>query len=48
MHLVAEAVYERAAGPIGWLLEQALHRPLRRQALRDALWRLKLTVEGRL
>ena len=48
VHLVAEAVYEPAGGPIGWLLEIALHRAVRRQALRDALWRLKLAVEGRL
>ncbi|MSQ37748.1 MAG: hypothetical protein EXR61_05485 [Chloroflexi bacterium] len=47
VHLIAEAVYEPAGGPIGWLLEMALHRSVRRQALRDALWRLKLVVEGR-
>ena len=48
VHLVLEAAYEPAGGPIGWLLEETLHRPLRRQALRDALWLLKLTVEGRI
>lgn len=47
VHLIAEAVYEPAGGPFGWLLELALHRPVRRQALRDALWRLKLSAEGR-
>lgn len=47
VHLVAELSYEPAAGPIGWALEEIAHRPSRRQALRDALWRLKLLAEGR-
>ena len=47
VHLVAELVYEPANGPVGWALEEVVHRPLRRQALRDALWRLKLLAEGR-
>lgn len=47
LHLVAELRYEPAGGPLGWALEEVVHRPLRRQALRDALWRLKLLAEGR-
>ena len=47
VHLLAELAYDPVGGPFGWLLEMALHRPLRQQALRDALWRLKLIVEGR-
>lgn len=47
VHLVAELVYEPAGGPLGWALEEVVHRPSRRQALRDALWRLKLLAEGR-
>ena len=47
VHLTLEAVYTPATGLLGWLLEPALHRPLRRQALRDALWRLKQVAEGR-
>lgn len=47
VHLVAELLYEPAGGPIGWALEEVMHRPSRRQALRDALWRLKLLAEGR-
>jgi hypothetical protein len=47
VHLVAEIVYEPARGPVGWLLEELLHRPGRRQALRDALWQVKLLAEGR-
>ena len=47
VHLTLEAGYTPAAGLLGWLLEPALHRPLRRQALRDALWRLKQVAEGR-
>ena len=47
VHLTLEAAYTPAAGLLGWLLEPSLHRPLRRQALRDALWRLKQVAEGR-
>ncbi|MGE0229229.1 MAG: SRPBCC family protein [Dehalococcoidia bacterium] len=47
VHLTAEIAYEPAGGAIGWLLEETMHRPMRRQALRDALWRLKLLIEGR-
>ena len=46
VHVTAEFAYEPAAGPFGPLLEMAVHAPLRRQALRDALWRLKLLAEG--
>lgn len=47
VHLTVEAGYEPAGGPLGWLIEEAVHRPVRRQAFRDALWRLKLLIEGR-
>ena len=47
VHVTVEAGYQPAGGALGWLLESAVHRPLRRQAFRDALWRLKLLVEGR-
>ncbi|RLT27103.1 MAG: hypothetical protein DWI48_04525 [Chloroflexi bacterium] len=47
VHLLAELIYEPAGGPFGWALEEVMHRPARRQALRDALWRLKLLAEGR-
>jgi hypothetical protein len=46
VHVTAEFAYEPAGGPLGALLEMAVHAPLRRQALRDALWRLKLLAEG--
>ncbi len=46
VHVTAEFAYERAGGLLGALLESAVHAPLRRQALRDALWRLKLLAEG--
>ena len=46
VHVTAEFAYEPAGGPFGALLEMAVHAPLRRQALRDALWRLKLLAEG--
>jgi hypothetical protein len=47
VHLTVEAGYHPAGGPLGWLLEMTMHAPVRRQALRDALWRLKLLIEGR-
>jgi hypothetical protein len=47
VHVTLEAGYEPSAGPIGWLLEETMQRPARRQAFRDALWRLKLLAEGR-
>ena len=46
VHVTVEAGYQPAGGVLGWLLEETVHRPLRRQAFRDALWRLKLLVEG--
>jgi hypothetical protein len=46
VHVTAEFAYFPAGGPLGALLETAVHAPLRRQALRDALWRLKLLAEG--
>lgn len=46
VHVTAEFAYEPAGGLLGPLLELAFHAPLRRQALRDALWRLKLLAEG--
>lgn len=45
VHLTVEAAYRPAGGPLGALLESLLYRSLRRQAFRDALWRLKLLVE---
>ena len=47
VHVTLEAGYEPSGGPLGWIVEEAVHRPVRRQAFRDALWRLKLLVEGR-
>lgn len=47
VHLTGEVAYEPAGGPFGWVMEETMHRPMRRQALRDALWRLKLLIEGR-
>jgi polyketide cyclase/dehydrase/lipid transport protein len=47
VHLTVEAGYEPSRGLLGWLLEETVHRPARRQAFRDALWRLKLLSEGR-
>lgn len=47
VHLTAEIAYEPARGAFGWVMEETAHRPMRRQALRDALWRLKLLIEGR-
>lgn len=46
VHVTAEFAYEPAGGLLGPFLELAFHAPLRRQALRDALWRLKLLAEG--
>jgi hypothetical protein len=47
VHVTVEAAYTPAPGFLGGLLEPAIHRPLRRQALRDAVWRLKQVAEGR-
>ena len=46
-HLSVETHYHPAGGPFGPLLDLTLHRPHRRQAFRDALWRLKLLIEKR-
>lgn len=46
-HLSVETHYHPAGGPFGPLLDLTLHRPHRRQAFRDALWRLKLLIEER-
>ena len=42
---VVEVHYRGAGGPLGPLLDLALHRSHRRQAFRDALWRLKQSLE---
>ncbi|MEE8337041.1 MAG: hypothetical protein V3R95_03175 [Dehalococcoidia bacterium] len=51
VHVTVEAAYRLPGGPLGRLLEPLLEPllwgPLRRQAYRDALWRLKSLVEGR-
>lgn len=46
VHLTAEATYALPAGPLGPLLDLMLLRSPRRQALREALWRLKQHVEA--
>ncbi len=46
VHLTAEATYSLPAGPLGPLLDLTLLRGARRQALREALWRLKQHVEA--
>lgn len=46
VHVTLAAGYRPAGGLTGPLLDLLLHRPRRRQALRDALWRLKRRVEG--
>jgi uncharacterized membrane protein len=46
VHLTAEATYALPRGPLGPLLDLLLLRNPRRQALRDALWRLKQHVEA--
>ena len=45
VHVTLEAEYRPAGGLVGALLEPLLYYPLRRQAFRNALWRLKLFVE---
>lgn len=47
VHVEAQLVYLPASGPLGWALEEMLQRPARQQAMRDALWRLKLVAEGK-
>ncbi len=46
VHLTVEVAYRPADGVLGSLLELPLYGPLRRQAFRDALWKLKLLIEG--
>ena len=45
VHVTLAVGYRPAGGLTGPLLDLLLHRPRRRQALRDALWRLKRRVE---
>lgn len=47
VHVAAQLAYLPASGPLGWALEEVMQRPARAQALRDALWRLKLVAEGK-
>ncbi len=46
VHVTLAVGYRPAGGLTGPLLDLLLHRPRRRQVLRDALWRLKRRVEG--
>ncbi len=45
VHLTVEAVFEPRRGLLGPLLELALLRPQRTQALRESIWRLKQVIE---
>ena len=45
VHVTVDVQYQPAGGLFGTLLEQLLYDGLRRQAYRDALWRLKHLVE---
>ena len=47
VHLLVEAIYTPAGGFAGVVLDVLLQRVHRRQALRDAVWRLKHVLEGR-
>ena len=47
VHVTVEMAYAPSNNLLGGLFEAALHAPMRRQALRDALWRLKQVCEGR-
>ena len=47
VHVTVEMAYAPSSNLLGGLLEATIHAPLRRQALRDALWRLKQVCEGR-
>ena len=47
VHVTVEMAYAPSTSLLGGLLEAAIHAPMRRQALRDALWRLKQVCEGR-
>ena len=46
VHLEVQAVYTPPGGFPGAVLDALLVRSHRRQALRDALWRLKYVLEG--
>ena len=46
VHLLVEAIYTPAGGFAGALLDVLVQRAHRRQALRDAIWRLKQLLEG--
>lgn len=46
VYLLAEVAYQPASGLFGAMAESTLHGGLRRQALRDALWRLKQRIEA--
>ena len=46
VHLLVEAIYTPAGGFVGALLDVLVQRAHRRQALRDAIWRLKQLLEG--
>ena len=46
VHLELQAVYTPSGGFPGAVLDMLLLRSYRRQALRDALWRLKYVLEG--
>ena len=46
VHLLVEAIYTPAGGFVGALLDLLVQRAHRRQALRDAVWRLKQLLEG--
>jgi uncharacterized membrane protein len=45
VHITVEAAYQPAGG-LRSLLEPLLYLPRRKQSVRDALWRLKMLVEG--
>lgn len=47
VHVTVEMAYQPSTSLLGGLLEAVIYAPLRRQALRDALWRLKQVCEGR-
>jgi uncharacterized membrane protein len=47
VHVTLATGYRAPGGIAGPLLDLLIYRPHRRQALRDALWRLKYLVEGR-
>ena len=47
VHLLVEAIYTPAGGFVGALLDLLVQRAHRRQALRDAVWRLEAAARGR-